>query len=123
MMPVQTALAAIPRAAAGAWSVYLDWKGVRAENRRLRDEIQRLRVDALWVTDAVDENRRLRRLLDLRNRLPVNTLAGEVIARDWGGWVRSLTVNRGRSEERRVGKAWRARWSTDDYKKESTKRE
>jgi rod shape-determining protein MreC len=97
--PIQIALAAIPRAALGAWSVYLDWKGVRSENRRLREEIQRLRVDALWVTEAVDENRRLRRLLDLRNRLPVATLAGEVIARDWGGWVRSLTVNRGRGDD------------------------
>jgi rod shape-determining protein MreC len=99
MTPIQTALAVIPRAAFGAWSVYLDWKGVRVENRRLRDEIQRLRVDALWVTEAADENRRLRRLLDLRNRLPVPTLAGEVIAREWGGWVRSLTNNPGRGHD------------------------
>ena len=97
--PIQAALAAVPRAAVGAWSVYLDWKGVRAENRRLRAEIQRLRVDALWVTEAADENRRLRRLLDLRNRLPVATLPGEVIAREWGGWVRSLTINRGRGDD------------------------
>ena len=99
MTPVQTALAAVPRAALGVWSVYLDWKGVRAENRRLRAENQGLRVNALWVSEAVDENRRLRRLLDLRNRLPVATLPGEVIARDWGGWVRSLTINRGRGDD------------------------
>ena len=97
--PVQVALAAVPRSALGAWSAYRDWKRVRGENRRLREENQRLRVDALWVTDAIDENRRLRRLLDLRNRLPVATLAGEVIARDWSGWVRSLTVNRGRGDD------------------------
>jgi rod shape-determining protein MreC len=97
--PVQKALAAVPRAALGAWSAYRDWKDVRAENRRLRQENQRLRVDALWVTDAVDENRRLRGLLALRNRLPVATVAGEVIARDWGGWVRSLTINRGRGDD------------------------
>ena len=29
----------------------------------------------------------------------MTTLAGEVIARDWGGWVRSLTVNRGRGDD------------------------
>jgi rod shape-determining protein MreC len=97
--PVQKALAAVPRAALGAWSAYRDWKDVRVENRRLRQENQRLRVDALWVTDAVDENRRLRGLLALRNRLPVATVAGEVIARDWGGWVRSLTINRGRGDD------------------------
>lgn len=96
--PIQTAIAAIPRAAVGLWSVYVDWKGVRAENRRLRDEIRRLRVEALWVTEATEENRRLRRLLELRNRLPVATLTGEVIAREWGGWVRSLTIGRGRQD-------------------------
>jgi len=97
--PVQIAVAAIPRAAFGVWSLYRDWKGVRAENRRLREEIQRLRVEALSVAEATEENGRLRRLLDLRNRLPVATLPGEVIAREWGGWVRSLTVNRGRGDD------------------------
>lgn len=97
--PIQTAIAAVPRAALGVWGVYVDWKGVRAENRRLREEIRRLRVEALWVTEATEENRRLRHLLELRNRLPVATLTGEVIAREWGGWVRSLTVNRGRADD------------------------
>jgi rod shape-determining protein MreC len=97
--PVQTAIAAVPRAAVGVWSVYVDWKGVRTENRRLREEIRRLRVEALWVTEAAEENRRLRRLLELRNRLPIPTLSGEIIAREWGGWVRSLTVNRGRGDD------------------------
>jgi rod shape-determining protein MreC len=97
--PIQTAILAIPRGAVGLWSLYVDWKGVRVENRRLRDEMRRMRVEALWVTEATEENRRLRRLLELRNRLPVATLTGEVIGREWGGWVRSLTVNRGRGDD------------------------
>jgi rod shape-determining protein MreC len=99
MTPVQTALSAIPRAAVATWATYLEWKNVRAENRRLREDIQRLRVDALWTAEAAEENRRLRHLLELRNRLPVATLPGEVIAREWGGWVRALTVNRGRGDD------------------------
>lgn len=97
--PVQAAVAALHRGAFGLWSTYLDWKNVRAENRRLREEVRRLRVEALAVTDTSNENRRLRRLLELRTRLPLETLPGEVIAREWGGWVRSLTVNRGRGDD------------------------
>jgi rod shape-determining protein MreC len=96
--PVQTALARIHRTAFGVWATYRDWKNVRAENARLRDEIQRLRVDGLVVGETLEENRRLRQLLTLRDRLPLATMPGEVIARESNGWVRSLTVNRGRED-------------------------
>jgi rod shape-determining protein MreC len=96
--PVQTVLARVNRATLGIWGTYRDWKNVRAENGRLREEAQRLRVEALRVTETDAENQRLRRLLALRESLPMETLAGEIIAREWGGWVRSLTVNRGRGD-------------------------
>ena len=96
--PVQSVLSRLHRTSFGLWSTYRDWKNVRAENQRLRDEVQRLRVDGLAVQETTDENRRLRRLLELRDQLPLTTMSGEVIAREWGGWVRSLTVNRGRGD-------------------------
>jgi len=96
--PVQSALSRINRASVGVWSTYREWKNVRAENARLREEAERLRIEALRVTETTEENRRLRRLLALKQAMPLATLSGEVIAREWGGWVRSLTVNRGRGE-------------------------
>lgn len=96
--PVQAVLAGANRAAVGAWATYVDWKNVRVENQRLREEAQRLRVEALRVNETAEENVRLRRLLELKEALPLQTLSGEIIARDWGGWVRSLTVNRGRGD-------------------------
>src|SRR5512145_2825362 len=90
--PVQTVVSRINRTAVGLWSTYRDWKNVRAENRRLRDETQELRVAALRVNETVEENQRLRRLLALKASMPLATLSGEVIAREWGGWVRSLTI-------------------------------
>jgi rod shape-determining protein MreC len=96
--PIQTGLAKASRATFGLWTTYLDWKNVRAENRRLREEVQELRVRALRVSEIDDENRRLRRLLALQENLPLTTLSGEIIAREWGGWIRSLTVNRGRGD-------------------------
>ena len=50
------------------------------------------------MSETSEENARLRRLLVLREQLPMNTLPGEVIAREWGGWIRSLTVNRGKGD-------------------------
>src|SRR4030095_10786925 len=96
--PMHTGLSKASRATFGLWATYLDWKNVRAENRRLREEVQELRVQGLRVTETSDENRRLRRLLSLPGHLPLTTLSGEVIAREWGGWIRSLTVNRGRGD-------------------------
>lgn len=96
--PIQTGLAKASRATFGLWTTYLDWKNVRAENRRLREEVQELRVQSLRVNETDDENRRLRRLLALQEQLPLTTLSGEIIAREWGGWIRSLTVNRGRGD-------------------------
>ncbi|HSB60215.1 MAG TPA: rod shape-determining protein MreC [Vicinamibacteria bacterium] len=94
--PLQLAFARTTGAARAVWATYVDWKNIRAENRRLREEIQRLRVDGLRVEEVSYENGRLRRLLALEQQLPLDTLAGEIIGREGGGWVRSLTINRGR---------------------------
>jgi rod shape-determining protein MreC len=97
--PIQSALARVNRAAVNVWATYLDWKNVRAENRRLREENQQLRVESLHVSETSSENDRLRRLLGLQERIPIATVSAEIIAREWGGWVRSLTVNRGRGDK------------------------
>jgi rod shape-determining protein MreC len=96
--PIQSGFARVNRATVTVWSTYLDWKNVRTENRRLRDDNQRLRIESLQVSETAVENQRLRRLLALQERLPLTTVSAEIIAREWGGWVRSLTVNRGRSD-------------------------
>src|SRR4029450_4494548 len=55
-------------------------------------------VGELRVAHTDVENQRLRRLLGMQEKLPLTTLSGEIIGREWGGWIRSLTVNRGRGD-------------------------
>ena len=98
LTPVQSLLVRVHRGALGFWANYVDWKVVRREVVSLRGENEHLRVQALQAGETREENTRLRRLLVLRDRLPLATVAGEVIGREAGGWVRSLTVNRGRSD-------------------------
>jgi rod shape-determining protein MreC len=98
LTPVQSLLVRVHRGALGFWANYVDWKMARREVVSLRGENEQLRVQALQAGETREENTRLRRLLVLRDRLPLATVAGEVIGREAGGWVRSLTVNRGRSD-------------------------
>jgi rod shape-determining protein MreC len=96
--PVQVVLVKLHRGALSVWTEYVDWKSARWDNARLRADNERLRVEALAVEETRRENGRLRLLLELRQQLPIATLSSEVIGREGGGWVRSLTVNRGRGD-------------------------
>ena len=93
--PAQIVLVKLHRGALSVWTEYVDWKAARREAGHLRADNEQLRIQALQVQETEQENQRLRRLLALRERLPLRTLPGEVIGRETGGWARSVTVNRG----------------------------
>lgn len=95
--PVQAAFARIHRGATGLWTTYLEWRALRADAERLRAEVAALRLSQMRQDELEAENGRLRALLDLRDRLAVPTIAAEVVAREWNGFTRGLTINRGRA--------------------------
>jgi rod shape-determining protein MreC len=96
--PVQAAFARAHRGAAALWAGYLDWKHLRAEVARLRAETVALRLRQLRQEALEAENARLRTLATFRERLPERTLGAEVVARDWNGFTRNLTIDRGRAD-------------------------
>jgi rod shape-determining protein MreC len=96
--PVQETFARVHRGALGLWTTYLKWKALRADNERLGAEVTALRLRQLRQDELDSENGRLRSLLALRERLGVRTTGAEVVARDWNGFTRGLTINRGRSD-------------------------
>jgi rod shape-determining protein MreC len=96
--PVQAGFARVHRGAASLWIAYLDWKHLRAEVTRLRTETVALRLRQLRQEALEAENTRLRTLTTLRERLPDRTLGAEVMARDWNGFTRGLTIDRGRAD-------------------------
>lgn len=96
--PVQAGFARLHRRALGLWTTYLEWKALRADAERLRTEVTALRLRQLRQDELDAENGRLRALLALRERLPVRTFGAEVVAREWNGFTRGLTINRGRTD-------------------------
>ncbi len=76
------------RGAAEIWSDYIYLVRVKRENDRLTAENARLRAEAARHQSEFEENRRLRRLLQLRVETPGETYAAEVIARDTSPFFR-----------------------------------
>ncbi len=80
--------------------VYL-WE-VRAENDRLSLENAVLEEEARELRIQAEENNRLRRLLELRDRLGGETVNAEVVARDTTPFFRVLRVRLDRGQRDRV---------------------
>ncbi len=78
----------IARGVASVFDEYLYLFHVKRDNERLRAEAAQLRADAQRYRDSFDENRRLRRLLQLRVETPGETYAAEVVARDTSPFFR-----------------------------------
>ncbi|MGH7322109.1 MAG: rod shape-determining protein MreC [Candidatus Rokuibacteriota bacterium] len=97
--PVQAAFTRVHRGATGVWSTYLEWKALRTDVHRLRTEVTALRLRQLRQDELEAENGRLRSMLALRERLPVRAIGAEVVAREWNGFTRGLTINRGREHD------------------------
>jgi rod shape-determining protein MreC len=68
----------------------------RADNARLKLEVERLRSEVNRSREAVAENERLRRLLGMREALAPRSVAATVIARSLTGSTRMIVLDQGR---------------------------
>src|SRR5206468_812394 len=80
------------------WRGYLDLRGVRTENARLNERIRLLELTLQEKQHMAREAERLRELLGLQERLPMQTLVAQVVARDGIPWFRTFTINKGGKE-------------------------
>jgi rod shape-determining protein MreC len=72
------------------WRNYLNLRGVRQENRELKNEIERLRLELVRTTQDADQGRRLQALLAFREKFVSATLPAQVIG--WSGSEQSRAV-------------------------------
>jgi rod shape-determining protein MreC len=93
--PVQRGVDASLGAISSIWYDYVDLRGVRRENSRLKEDVARLE-QALWMErDVVASYRRLSSVLELAERIPGNPVVAEVVGLDASAWFQTVTVNRG----------------------------
>jgi rod shape-determining protein MreC len=92
---VQRLGSGVVRSVTGAWSGYVDLRGARADNERLTRELRDARVALQQERALAQRTRGLRQLLDLRQRVAVETAAAEVIAAAATPDFRTITIDKG----------------------------
>lgn len=95
LSPVQKGVGATVRAVRGGVSAYVWLRGVAAENEALRARLRAAEVELQRAREEAREAPRLRELLELRQVLPLEAVAGHVIARDGTPWFRTVTLDVG----------------------------
>ena len=95
---VQRGTAAVVGGVRHAWDAYAALRGVHAENLALKQQIRELQVTRQRERALAAEAENLRRLLDLRDRSQMSTLAAEVIGTSPAADFRSVTIDRGTSD-------------------------
>lgn len=77
------------------WNSYADLRGTREENQALRARVEELEAREKLGTEQEMENRRLRSLLRLREKVELPSLAAEVLTFGLSGQTKSAIIDRG----------------------------
>ncbi len=80
------------------WHGYISLWDVRAENQKLRAELNKHKVINAKYREAMAVNIRLTKLLDLKESLPPPTISAQIIGKDPSKWFKTIIVNRGASD-------------------------
>ena len=93
--PFIRATAWVGGGAQAVWREYVDLRGVQAENRRLRGEMQELQQRLESLQEMTLENRRLQAVLEMPAPPAGRPVVAQVIAKDATNWFRTLLIDRG----------------------------
>lgn len=95
LQPFQEAVSTARSRVRNIWSSYIYLTEVREHNRKLTQEVARLLHERAILLAKDQENRRLRKLLDLKRGYDFPSVVGKIIGEDASGWYRTLFINRG----------------------------
>ena len=84
--------------AAGLWHNYFYLRGVRQENRDLKAEIQRLRLEQVRLSEDAEQARRLQVLLGFKEQFISRTVAAQVIGSSGSEQSRSVYIDKGAAD-------------------------
>jgi rod shape-determining protein MreC len=95
LSPFVHSSAAIEDGVSGALAAPIDPKEIKRENDRLQIEVERLRIISQKYTQTLDENNKLRGLLEFKQASPYKMIAARVIKRVSTTWWNTMIIDKG----------------------------
>jgi rod shape-determining protein MreC len=93
--PLERALVDVQNGARSLWHNYFYLRGVRAENRQLKDQLEQLRIEQVRLSEDAAQARRLQALLDFKEQYISKTVAAQVIGSSGSDLSRSVYIDKG----------------------------
>jgi len=93
--PFERALVWMQTGSGNIWHNYFYLRGVRAENRQLKQQIEQMRLEQVRLGDDAAQARRLQSLLAFKEQFISRTVAAQVIGSSGSDQSRSIFIDRG----------------------------
>src|SRR6267154_1774547 len=96
--PLEKALAWVQTSSSDLWHNYFYLRGVRAENRSLKAQLERMSRDQARMSQDADQARRLQALLSFKEQFISQTMAAQVIGASGSELSRSIYIDKGEKD-------------------------
>jgi rod shape-determining protein MreC len=96
--PLEKVLVWVQTSTGNVWHNYFYLRGVRAENRNLKQQIERMSLEQVRMSQDADQARRLQALLAFKEQFISRTMAAQVIGSSGSELSRSVYIDKGESD-------------------------
>ncbi len=93
--PFERALVWVQNSTGNVWHNYFYLRGVRAENRQLKDQIEQMRLEQVRLTEDAAQAHRLQTLLAFKEQFISKTVAAQVIGSSGSDLSRIVYIDKG----------------------------
>jgi rod shape-determining protein MreC len=93
--PLEKALVWVQTSTGYVWHNYFYLRGVRSENRSLKQQIERMSLEQVRMSQDADQARRLQALLGFKEQFISQTMAAQVIGSSGSELSRSVYIDKG----------------------------
>ena len=96
--PVERVIVRVQNGANGLWHNYFYLRGVRAENRELKQQIEEMRLQQVRLNEDAAQARRLQSLLAFKEQVVIKTVPAQVIGSSGSDLSRSIYIDKGSNQ-------------------------